>query len=183
MNEILNRHDQTAKRQELRREMPPAERKLWGYLHNEQLGAKFRRQFSIGRYVLDFYCPRLRLAIEIDGESHTGDEAQAYDALRQREIEALGIVFLRFSNLEVYGNVQGVAETIRLKVEELRTHSVTPSNPTLSGRCPSPPPRGEERTETGGNRRRANPAANKGAALPLSEGEMGNAQRGSDFHQ
>ncbi len=137
MNEIFNRRDQTPKRQQLRNEAPPAERKLWAHLRGEQLGAKFRRQFSVERYVLDFYCPRLRLAIEVDGESHAGDEAQAYDAVRQSEIEALGIVFLRFSNQEIYRNAQSVAETIRLKVEELKAADLTSELPPFRLR-PSP---------------------------------------------
>lgn len=112
MNQIFNRRDQTPKRQRLRDEMPLAERILWKHLRSEALGVKFRRQVSVGVYVVDFYCPRLRLALELDGESHAGEDARAYDAVRQSAIEALGIMFLRFSNEEIYRNTSGVVETI-----------------------------------------------------------------------
>ena len=66
---------------------------------------KFRRQFSVGEYILDFYCPALKLAIEIDGCSHDGEDAEEYDVIRQRTIEAFGIHFIRFRNAEVLRNV------------------------------------------------------------------------------
>lgn len=121
MNTIFNRRDQTPKRQKLRNESPLAERILWQHLRKNQSGAKFRRQVSVERYVLDFYCPSLRLAIEIDGDSHTGDEAQNYDAIRQAEIEALGIRFLRFSNAEVLEDSLAVADAIAHDIETLKT--------------------------------------------------------------
>lgn len=120
MSDIFNRRDQTPKRQTLRREMPLAERLLWSHLRAEALGAKFRRQVSVGAYVLDFYCPQLKLAIEIDGLSHEGDEAAEYDALRQSEIEALGIHFLRFSNEQVYRQIGDIVETIAETVKTRR---------------------------------------------------------------
>ena len=119
MTQIFNRGDETAKRRQLRAEMPPAERALWKQLRGEKLGCKFRRQTSVGAYVVDFYCARLKLAIEVDGESHVGDEAVEYDAKRQGEIEALGVEFLRFSNQQVYRELEGVVETIRARVAEL----------------------------------------------------------------
>ncbi len=86
MNQIFNKADQTAKRQKLRNESPVAERLLWKHLRNNAMGVKFRRQVSVGRYVVDFYCPSLKLAIEVDGASHAGDDVQEYDELRQTEI-------------------------------------------------------------------------------------------------
>lgn len=66
------------------------------------LNERFLRQFSIDYYVLDFYCPRLHLAIEIDGDSHfINQETMDYDKERQSIIANLGIVFLRFTNKEV----------------------------------------------------------------------------------
>ena len=116
MRKIFNNRDETRKRQALRREMPVAERLLWKQLRNEALGVKFRRQVSIGKYVVDFYCPSLHLAIEVDGESHAGEVAQKYDEVRQRAIESLGARFIRVNNEDVYRNALDVAAVIALVV-------------------------------------------------------------------
>ncbi len=93
--------------------MPKAEIVVWSRLKNSQLGGlKFRRQQSVGAFVLDFYCHSLKLAIEIDGDSHFQDGAQEYDLFRQRIIEQLGISFLRFTNTEVYENLEEVLRKI-----------------------------------------------------------------------
>ncbi len=71
MTEIFNREAERGIRQSLRNTLPAAELMLWSKLKNRQIcGRKFRRQFSVGPYVVDFYCPTLKLAIEIDGDSH-----------------------------------------------------------------------------------------------------------------
>ncbi len=119
MRKIFNRRDETRKRQQLRAEMPVAERLLWKHLRNEALGVKFRRQVSVGRYVVDFYCPSLHLAIEVDGESHAGAAAQSYDEARQSAIESLGVRFVRVSNEDVYRNAPDVAASIALVVAEM----------------------------------------------------------------
>jgi very-short-patch-repair endonuclease len=93
--------------------MPKAEVVLWGKLKGRQLlGCKFRRQFSIGPYILDFYCPALKLAIEVDGDSHFQDGVTQYDAKRQAFIESLGIKVVRFLNTEIYENIEGVLQTL-----------------------------------------------------------------------
>jgi very-short-patch-repair endonuclease len=109
------------KRQRLRNRAPNAERHLWPHLRRRHIaGAKFRRQYGVDRFVIDFYCPALKLAIEIDGSSHDGDEAQAYDQARQQHIEALGIEFLRFTNAQVYQELEEVVVAIRQRVLELK---------------------------------------------------------------
>lgn len=109
------------KRQRLRNRIPPAERRLWQHLRRRHIaGAKFRRQYGIDRFVVDFYCPELKLAIEIDGPTHHSPEAQAYDKARQQHIEAFGIEFLRFSNAQVYQELDFVVNAIRQRVLELR---------------------------------------------------------------
>ena len=71
MGRIFNRRDQNNKRQTLRNSMSQAEIILWEYLKGKKLkNLKFRRQFSADRYVIDFYCPKKKLAIEVDGDSH-----------------------------------------------------------------------------------------------------------------
>jgi very-short-patch-repair endonuclease len=89
--------------------MPDAEVILWSKLRRKQMGGhKFRRQYGVGKYSIDFYCPELRLAIEVDGESHFADGAAEKDKERENFIIQFGIRFLRFSNTEVRENLDGV---------------------------------------------------------------------------
>ena len=88
------------KAREMRREMTPAERKLW-FCFLRTYPIKFRRQVPLQGYILDFYAPSLKLCIELDGRSHDGEEAQAYDAERTRQLSGAGITVIRFSNTEV----------------------------------------------------------------------------------
>jgi very-short-patch-repair endonuclease len=120
MTKIFNISNHKDKRRELRFNMPKAEAVLWKHISRKQvLGYRFLRQFSISSYVLDFYCPKLRLAIEIDGSTHIKDEEIEYDRNRQREIEQLGIQFLRFKNEEVLFDLSGVISKIEMSVKNL----------------------------------------------------------------
>ena len=86
---------------------------MWKKLKGSQLnGFKFRRQYGVDYFIVDFYCPKLRLAIELDGDSHDSVVVQHYDRQRQVVIEKKDTTFLRFSNDEVYGNLEGVVEMI-----------------------------------------------------------------------
>jgi very-short-patch-repair endonuclease len=127
MTKLYNRTSEKEKRQQLRRNMTKAEFLLWQKLKRKQLeGVKFRSQYGVGQFVVDFYCTELKLAIEIDGDSHFQDGAQEYDWERQAVIESVGIRFLRFTNDEVYGNLEGVLERIIQKIGELRNHPPSP---------------------------------------------------------
>jgi len=89
--------------------MTKAEIVLWSKLKGKQLNSlKFRRQCSINNYIVDFYCPELKLAIEIDGDVHAYNSRIIYDKQRQKEIEALGIKVLRYTNTDVVKNIEGV---------------------------------------------------------------------------
>ena len=125
MAEIFNRSELKERRRELRCNMTDSERRLWNCLRRKQLdGYNFRRQFSIGAYVLDFYCPELHLAIEIDGPSHMTSKAARYDKNRQEEIEFLGFRFIRFTNEQVDREIETVLSAIRERLAILRS---TPS--------------------------------------------------------
>ena len=94
---------------ELRKNQTPSEKILWNKIRGNGLsGYKFRRQYAIGRYIADFYCCEKRLAIEIDGEIHNLKEKREYDQIRQEEIEARAITVLRFSNEEIYKQLDEV---------------------------------------------------------------------------
>jgi very-short-patch-repair endonuclease len=113
MTRVFNKTDEKTKRKMLRKNMPRAEVILWSKLKDKGLkGYKFRRQYSVDKFVIDFYCPKLKLAIEIDGDSHFIEGADISDRERQAIIESFGITFLRFTNKEIYENVDGVLEKI-----------------------------------------------------------------------
>ena len=98
----------TERAQKLRREATPAERKLWSRLKEKQLnGLQFRRQHPIGPYIVDFYCAALKLAIEIDGDSHGSDEAKRRDEKRSAYIAAKGVRIIRFWNSDIHERLDG----------------------------------------------------------------------------
>jgi very-short-patch-repair endonuclease len=97
--------------QDLRREPTPAERKLW-YLFLANLPCKFTRQKPVGLYIVDFYCSRERLVIEVDGDSHFEDAAERRDAVRSAALEAQGLRVMRFRNDEVRDSFEGVCQKI-----------------------------------------------------------------------
>jgi very-short-patch-repair endonuclease len=96
---------------ELRKNMTPAERKFWHkYLRTFQF--KVYRQRPIDYFIVDFYCPSLKLVIEVDGESHYTDEGKDYDRERTQRLEGYGIKVIRFSNQEVLNEFEGVCDEI-----------------------------------------------------------------------
>ncbi|TSA45818.1 DUF559 domain-containing protein [bacterium] len=93
--------------------MPAPELVLWQRIRNNQLGIKFRRQYSVNNYILDFCAPSGGLAIEIDGESHFEDNQSVLnDRIRDFEVAKQGIRVLRFTNKEIMENLEGVIEKI-----------------------------------------------------------------------
>ncbi len=106
---------QRAKR--MRREMVPAEKLLWlSFLREYHV--PFVAQKVIDKYIVDFYCRKARLSIELDGESHYTPERKEYDTVRTTYLEMLGIKELRFTNTDVYENLEGVCETIHAEVKK-----------------------------------------------------------------
>ena len=113
----MNRADKPSPRtraRQMRLTLTPAEARLWKYLQNHQLaGRKFRRQHSVGPYVLDFYCPREHLAVELDGAAHDQELAAQRDEIRTRYLESHGIKVVRFENRDVMNNLEGVLQMIK----------------------------------------------------------------------
>ena len=121
MTQLYNRTSEKEKRQLLRHNTIAAEKLLWSRLQRKQIeGCKFRRQYSIAQFVVDFYSPEIKLAIEVDRESHFQPGASEYDQERQQFIEVYKITFLRFTNDDVYSNLAGVCDVIRQKIINLR---------------------------------------------------------------
>ena len=101
-------------RKELRNSLTPAEAALWKCLQRSQLhGKKFRRQISIGRYIVDFYCPECRLIVELDGAPHFEPNADVYENDRTAYLEGLGLSVIRFENQAIHDDIEAVLECIR----------------------------------------------------------------------
>jgi very-short-patch-repair endonuclease len=108
---------------ELRKSPTLAEKKLWSALRNGQLdGVKFRRQHPVGGFIVDFYCPAARLAIELDGGVHLDSEQENYDRLRQNALSEVGVKVIRFWNSAVEGELDIVIQTIRKGVKARLTN-------------------------------------------------------------
>ncbi|MBU6391806.1 MAG: DUF559 domain-containing protein [Planctomycetes bacterium] len=98
---------------ELRKNMTNAEKLLWSKIRGKQLkGHQFYRQKIIANYIVDFYCPKAKLIIELDGGQHFGKEGEEKDRKRDNYMANLGIKVFRFSDREVFGNINGVLEKI-----------------------------------------------------------------------
>ena len=109
----VNRKELKAFRRNLRKNLTPAEVALWQHLKAGKLnGTSWRRQFSVGDYILDFYCPVAKLCVELDGEGHFTMQGDTYDYDRTEFLTSLGIRVLRFENKDVWGNIELVLETI-----------------------------------------------------------------------
>ncbi len=98
---------------QLRNNMTDHERILWSKIKGKQLKEKqFYRQKIIGNYIVDFYCPKANLVIEIDGSQHYGDEEKKKDEIRDKYLNDLGLKVMRFSNFEIRSNLNGVLKRI-----------------------------------------------------------------------
>ena len=118
---------------EMRKEPTEAEDVLWQRLRGKQLGARFRRQHAIDRFIVDFYAHEPRLIIEVDGPVH--ETQKEYDAMRQSFLESLGYRVLRFTNEQVLQDVHAVLRVIQAALEP---HPLSPSPQAGKGNNPSP---------------------------------------------
>jgi len=123
---IYNKTILKERRRELRHNQTDAEKALWKHLRNKSFrGLKFFRQYSVGAYIIDFYCPEYKIAIELDGGQHAQDDKKEYDRLRTANLASLGIKIIRFWNNDVLRNIEGVLEEITRRLTPL------PSAPPL----------------------------------------------------
>ena len=114
---IHNRNQKKSKRVELRNSRTAAEATLWKHLQRRQLEVKkFRRQHSIGPYIVDFYCPECGLIVELDGQPHYEFIADVYEAERTKYFSHFGIKVVRFENHLVFEALEAVLATIRRKL-------------------------------------------------------------------
>ena len=114
MKQIINHPNKKEHRRKLRNNLTPAEATLWMALKNKQLaGRRFKRQVSIGHYIVDFYCPREKLIIELDGENHFTETGYKHDLRRDKYLSDLGIKVIRFENEVIFHRYEGVLEEIQ----------------------------------------------------------------------
>ena len=141
-------------RTELRKRLTPAEATLWRSLKGSRLdGRKFRRQHSVGSYILDFYCPAERLAVELDGQVHRNESAEVYDRERKLFLEYYGIKVIPFENFLVFDELEYVLHRRRQffgwweregRTAEIRIKSFLLELPPLSPSAATPPAQAAE---------------------------------------
>jgi very-short-patch-repair endonuclease len=127
---IYNLQRTKSLRRRLRNSPTKTEYLLWQRLRGRQVGGyKFRRQYGIRNYVVDFFCPKIKLAIEIDGDVHNLFQQKQNDAERQAELTALGIRIIRFSNDELYTDIDRVVAGIESTCHSIvvATNTTTPN--------------------------------------------------------
>ncbi len=120
---MLNyRSDLKLKARQLRSNMTDAEQRLWHHLRRKQLlDIQFLRQRPLGKYIVDFHAPMVKLVVEIDGSQHMENDAMAYDSVRNTYLETLGLTVLRFDNLQVLNETDGVLEKIHQYVHDRKS--------------------------------------------------------------
>lgn len=104
------------KRLYLRKRTTCFEDLLWAEIRNNKLGTKFKRQYSIGPYIVDFYSSKKKLIIEVDGKEHNKEDAKSYDAYRSGYFKSLGQNVLRFKNEEIISSLIAVVNKIRVYI-------------------------------------------------------------------
>ncbi len=117
-----------ARANQLRNEASRSERRFWKVLRGDQMGVRFRRQYPVPPFTLDFYCPELKLNIELDGEQHNPEE----DAKRDAQLKAKGIEVIRIPSLEIWDNVRltEIGDYIWRRVQELKAELPTKADPS-----------------------------------------------------
>jgi len=113
MSSPFNKTETKNRRRCLRKNLPQAEKLLWKKIRNRHLnGLRFRRQYGVLNYILDFYCPEYKLAIEIIGDVHGYSTRQRADLIRKEKIESLGIKILFYANTQIQEEIEGVLQDI-----------------------------------------------------------------------
>ncbi len=106
-------------RQFLRNNATKAEKMLWQKLKDSQLGYKFRRQHGIKQYVVDFYCPKLKLVVELDGDVHYFRKQQEHDWIKEKNLEKLGFKIIRYHNSEIIEDIDKVIANMKAICKKL----------------------------------------------------------------
>jgi very-short-patch-repair endonuclease len=116
MTHLYNRGSGKDRRRSLRNNATKAERLFWLGLKDSNCGARFRRQYGLGSFILDFYAPEVRLGIELDGNFHNTEAELAHDAWRQRVIEKYNIKIIRFRDEEILNGYDAAEAVVKEEV-------------------------------------------------------------------
>ena len=108
------------RRKNLRKFQTKPEWVLWQKIRNKKLEVKFRRQFNIDHYIVDFYCHELKLIIELDGWSHAGEENRDYDKRRDSYLKSKGYYILRYQNIQIKNELDAVVQDILNHIDKLK---------------------------------------------------------------
>lgn len=132
MTKLYNRRNLGSFRRDLRQQMTKSEVVLWKYLKGDNLGFRFRRQHSIGKYIVDFYCPSLKLAIEVDGLTHNNGVVFKRDGIKQKFLERNSIIVKRYDSQSVLRSIRQVVENLYFTCKQLaeQPSSATPPTPS-----------------------------------------------------
>jgi|26BtaG_2_1085354.scaffolds.fasta_scaffold19543_2 very-short-patch-repair endonuclease len=130
---IHNKKSLEPYRKKLRGNGTSAEAYLWTHLQQKKLeGRKFRRQHSVLNFIVDFYCAKERLVVELDGQYHMNPTNEEKDAVRTKKLEEMGLKVIRFENRSVFENLEWV-------LEEIKRHFKSDGSPRLRSRGSTPP--------------------------------------------
>ena len=122
MTKHFNKKEIQKRRRLLRSNMTFSEKIVWMYLRKRKMKERFLRQYSVDNYIIDFYCPKLKIAIEIDGDVHEQEKQKKHDRVRQEYLEQIGIKFIRIKNDELFDNPNKAFERIENKIKEEPLH-------------------------------------------------------------
>ena len=118
MTKIYNRRKLQIFRSELRCRMTKGEVVLWKFIKGDQLGYRFRRQYGIGNYIVDFYCPKLKLAVEVDGFTHSECEVFEKDKRKEKFITSIGIMLIRYNDDQILNHLDDVLTDIEVSCKD-----------------------------------------------------------------
>ena len=119
MTKLINDNNRLELRRKLRKTMTKSETILWKHIKGEQLLVKFRRQVSIKNYIVDFYCPQLKLIVEVDGATHNETEIFEKDIQRDKILRDLGFVVIRYNSERVFNNLNEVLSDLYVTCERI----------------------------------------------------------------
>lgn len=125
MTKHFNKSTEKTKRRILRQNLTEAEKLIWRFIRNRQiLGFKFKRQYSIDHFVIDFYCPELKLAVEADGGTHIESGRKDYDLRREKYLKKFGVNFVRIKDEELFGNPNKAFAKIEDAIKQLKVSKI-----------------------------------------------------------
>ena len=130
MTKLYNKRKFQEFRSELRGRMTKSEAILWKYIKNDRLGFRFRRQHGIGNHIVDFYCPKLKLVIEVDGLTHAEEKVFEKDQRKEKFIKENSMILKRYSSDQIFNDLDNTLMDIENICKEIATTPATPPAPS-----------------------------------------------------